>query len=379
VQISIDDQIRALIDSGGRPVTMEEITARPKASRVARPRRAARLGLVLTAGAIASATAVAVALIVGSQPGASHPRNSQPRVSQPGGTKEQVTTAALVRHVAVASAAALDRSGKVTISYHGKSLGCGSEGSVPFSGTETISFSRRNYNNAGNEATGRGYRQSKTTQSYLNRVVNGQAYDYFAANHGLRWYHVLGRYAVAKLHITDPRALLRVLTSNVRFVKAGTAVIDGVRTTKLRATSFSGMSVLKELPGADAGPGTNFVTALTVWADSRGVVRQMRFKVRAVVNSDNLNFQVPPHGDTIGIFSGKHAGVNGEELLNKHGHVVAVFRGTVPQIIAKAKKAGVRFLHLTTGISTEQVNFTDIGKPQHIVVPPHAITTHGVG
>ena len=118
-------------------------------------------------------------------------------------------------------------SGKAVIAYRDY------QGGMQDSGTEDITFSGRNWNLVMRFPPG-----SEGAESYdvVNRVVNGQAYDFFIANHGLRWYHVTGRYAVSSMHIPDPRLLLRELAPTARFVLAGNTVANGQRLEQLRAT-----------------------------------------------------------------------------------------------------------------------------------------------
>src|ERR1700746_1830090 len=110
-----------------------------------------------------------------------------------------------------------------------------------------------------------------STHSATNRVVNGQAYDYFVAADGLAWYHDTGPNAVNSMHIPDPRKLLAELAPDASFVKAGDTTMSGVPVEHLHATVRAALPAI-DLPNLwNEGK----LTALDVWVDASGVVRKI--------------------------------------------------------------------------------------------------------
>jgi hypothetical protein len=202
-------------------------------------------------------------------------------------------------------------------------------------------------------------------------VVNGQAYDYFVGSDGLRWYHGTGPDAVADLSIPDPRTLLATLEPSARFELVGYQVIGGVRVEHLRAADPGRLSGLGAIRQLQAGP---HVTALDVWADSRGVVRQI--------------------GITAQRSAVAWAVAAGLQLLRQQlreffrlagrGRTPAMAGPIVPGPgiprldLPVPRKAGLTFRREIQA-TTMLVRFLDIGRPQAITVPPHAINVYGRG
>jgi len=136
---------------------------------------------------------------------------------------------------------------------------------------DSITFDGANWNDSFSEHTPAAIGQPASTQSAINRVVNGQAYDYFVAADGLAWYHDTGPDAASSMHIPDPRKLLNELAPGVGFVKVAATELDGVPVEQLRATTVTGLRPVS-LPGQwNIGK----LTALDVWADGQGVVRKL--------------------------------------------------------------------------------------------------------
>jgi hypothetical protein len=342
MKADLSDQIRALMEHGVSTVpaaaALDRATlARPAGLRARAPRLTVRRVAAASAGvaAVGCASALAVTLLAApaGQRSAGHHQGSM------------VLTAAMVRHMASASRLALAHSGRAVISFSS-----GENGQQLGSGTEDIMFSGQNWNLLMRFPPG----QEGAERYVINRVVNGQAYDYFTANHGLTWYHVTGPTAVSSLHIPDPRLLLRELEPTARFVVAGHATVGGTEVTRLRATQ-PGVLRLTNLPSvAPSGR----LTTLTVWVDSRGVVRRM-----SMTASERQTAFVRIHRDW-----------HGRPAIEQRTETV---RGRKVRIL-ETWAANARAL-TQTEISTVTVTFSDIGKPQVIRAPRHAITVYGRG
>jgi hypothetical protein len=114
------------------------------------------------------------------------------------------------------------------------------------------------------------------------RVVDGQAYMFRGPGScGMPkcspyWYHVTGPEATS-MSVSDPRALLAELSPSAHFVRAGTAVVDGVQVEHLRATKLAGLPAISLPPALTSVPGPfkPHFTALDVWVDDHGVVRRV--------------------------------------------------------------------------------------------------------
>lgn len=102
------------------------------------------------------------------------------------------------------------------------------DGAPQHTSTDVITFDGRDWNDSARDVLDGPGSSAAAVQSAVNRVVNGQAYDYFSAIDGTRWYHVTGPDAVASLRIPDPRQLLAELSPTARFAAVGHAVLHGV-------------------------------------------------------------------------------------------------------------------------------------------------------
>ena len=322
-----DQQLRSLIDAGAQPVTFAEIKARaergPQPARRARARSYRRPAMILT-GAVAAAGAAAITIVAVGQPGA-------------GTGTGAVYTTAMIRQVANATRAALATSGKMVFRTVGPSLETVSEGQ-PGHRTHmyharsvirsTESFSGKDTNITYLVRNGAIPGQKASTDFEILRSVHGRIYEFLRGGPACRedpskgcdpgkphWYHLTGQ-GISRLVQADPRGLLAALEPSARFVVAGHQLVDGVRTTELRATRLTG---LPHLPApADIAKGTK-PEAFLVWIDSRNVVRRIVLKAR-----------------------------EGEHLSGSH---------TIYP----------RRLRFTT-----QIDFRDIGVRQHIVAPAHS-------
>ncbi len=273
--------------------------------------------LSIAAGAVVAVSAAALTFAAYGQP------NSGPA---PG----KAVTTATIRHLASATAAALAKSGKVrTVSrnYGNAAYLVGKPGHEHrFFGViidkGTLSFSGRDINWTSLNRTPPTHGIPGSTDFSIVRRVHGQEYEYTAglpcphcdtSKH--HWYHLVGP-TTRPDGFADPRGILRALAPSARFVAEGHERIDGVRTTKLKATR---LSALPPVPGILYKK--DRVTMLAVWVDSRGVVRQIDLSAR-------------------------------EPLYPEGG----------------GKLTYPKYLHFT-----ERTDFLDIGVRQHIAPPLHSI------
>lgn len=333
----LDQQIRELIDTGARPVSFGEITARRSATvtrlhPAARPRRRSRRAAAVAAGVAAAGTAAAVAVaLLGAGAG-----------QRPSGHIGTVLTAAMVRQVAAASGSALAHAGHVRITYSDiSSLDPGSRGA----GTDDIMFSGKNWDYVSDQTAPPNGRS-------INRFVGGRLYYYgtgFARHPDGRphWYRETNPRElrqVTSVIAPDPRKLLRILDPAARFVRVGYQVIGGVRVEQLRATR------LAHLPGLDALPGQaspiGRVTSLDVWVDGRGVIRRLHLTSQERISTPSREKFIQ---------------------IKKNG-------------VVKVKTEGPR-VPVRHGIerASAWVSFLDIGKPATITAPAHAIPVYGRG
>ena len=332
--------------------------------RRARRTLATRVSLV---AAPAAAAAVAAALIVpgiggGAAPG---PRPSGPVTS--GTPRPAVLTAATVKQVASQSRRAMARSGKVTVSYR-----MTDNGALTGSGSDRITFAGHNWNDVitQNFPAGNGARAS--TQTAINRIVNGQLYLHIAGpDNRVRWYHDTNPAGHPSIRIPDPRTLLSLLSPSAKFQVTGHRDTGGTRLTGLRATAIPQLRPLNWLPGAEAGAQ---VTSLTVWVDAHHVVRQMSLQIthnkttdpiyleKSVKNGkERLTFVVPSRAYL------KEARAYARKLARRYHAEVRVDPSTSPT---------VRHDHLVTDVS---VAFGGFGQAQVIPVPPNAVPQFSQG
>jgi len=343
----LQEQIRELIEGGAPPVTLSEITGPPAGRRASagadRWRRRPGRPVPLSAAAAGIVVLACAGALVAGQLGAPPTRGTGQ--SRNAGT---IITAAMVRRVAAASRSALAYSGSARITYRGTQAGV-----VQEYGADDITFSGRNWNFAGHIVTPASAGQPASDESFINRVVGGQAYDYFVAADGLRWYHDIGPDAVGSLDIPDPRVLLRALQPGARFERAGQQMLGGLRVEQLRATDLQHLARLTHLPGVQPG---ERVTSLDVWADGSGVVRRM-----------SLVFQ-----GTVGIWTFHGSKQARAELVQIKRTRPAELRSAMRKLGAATERTEATQTDLT-------VSFLDIGGRQVITVPPHAVTVYGRG
>jgi hypothetical protein len=345
----LKDQIHTLMETGIHPVSVQAIASRDRAKPAPFPSRKAIARRRVTTGAVALAAVGCAAGLVATQlAGAPSPRTT--------GGAQAALTAAYVRHLAAASRIALAESGQAVLTT---TLTQG--GQFQQSSTDHLTFSGANWNDSFTYiAAVNG--KALAPETAINRVVDGQAYDYFVAADGLAWYHVTGPDAVASLNIPDPRALLTELEPAADFVRVGSAVVNGAQVEHLRATALAGLAVLA-MPFVQAGQ----VTALDVWVDGAGVVRQLSVSVSSRVTVVALR----PGGSPKLV----HITTPGQQAAPNR----------VPTANPAQKQAPLNGAGAAAGAQTETqtttvtVTFLDIGQPQVITAPANAIPVYGRG
>lgn len=358
----LKNQIHTLMERGIYPLAAEDI-ARRQARSPAFPARTARPALRsrrVAAIAVGFAAAGCAAALVTTQLGGPGPAAA----IRPAQKAPAILTAAAVRHLASASRLALAHAGRAVITSK-QTL----DGVLQQTSTDNISFTGRNWNDSFSQTFPARNGQKATTQSAINRVVNGQAYDYFVAADGLAWYHDTGPNAVNSLHIPDPRKLLAELAPDASFVKAGDTTMSGVPVEHLHAT------VLTSLPAIDLPNLWNEgkLTALDVWVDARGVVRKMSLGFDQTLYPGTITLKqlqrLPKGTKVIGL-----AKLGKQDLA----HIRALVRKSGGKIIIEAEPGGSA-VKAQTQLTTVTASFLGIGQRQVIGVPAHAIPTYGLG
>jgi hypothetical protein len=277
METDLKDQIRDLIERGAQPVSFREISERRTARTHAIPRAAGRRRVILTGAGVGLAAAGCAAglVIATASPSAPAPAGARPRLAEPSRQGATLVTAALIEHVASASSSALASSGQERINYR-----CVKNGAVTSAGTDTVTYSGSDYNYAMHTAV-------PASPDGSVRVVNGQFYISVPTTTAARvvWLHELGESTTP--YFPEAATLLRLLSPAAKFRNAGTDVIGGVRLTHLHATQVSGLpddptlaryaNLVTDARSAVVSPGT--LTALDLWADRNGVVRQMTIQL----------------------------------------------------------------------------------------------------
>lgn len=357
----LKDQIHDLMQRGTYPVSAELIMGRDRGTAAGSPRvprswRTPGRVAAIAAGFVAVACAGAVAVTQLGGPA----RSAGPA---PGRKPAVALTAAYVRHLASTSRLALAQSGRAVVRSQQAQ-----DGVLQNTATYDITFNGQNWNDAFSEVMAGLGGQPATTQSAVNRVVNGQAYDFFNAVDGTRWYHVTGPDAVSSLKIPDPRDLLAALAPAARFVAAGHTVLAGVPVTRLVATDPAAVPT-----GTSTIWPAGTVTAFTVWVDNSGVVRQL-----SVASADQVHGVIGtlPESERklLQEFLAKIAQVEASQHVSSAQAARIVAATPLGQQVRKE-----RLTQLITLATTTTVDFSGIGQPQVIQPPVGAIPISAVG
>jgi hypothetical protein len=270
----------------------------------------------------------------------------------------------MLQQVTAASRLALAQSGRAIVTSR-QVLG----GTLQQSGTADISFDGRNWNDSFTVTTPAGAGAAASSESAVNRVVDGRAYDYFVAADGLAWYHDVGPGAVSNLAIPDPRELLRELAPAARFARGDTSVIDGVRVTRLTATRVDGLPTLNSPDIWPAGT----ISALTIWVDGNGVVREVTVSGTQVVRVGTF----APGADVRRKLAQFLAGVRDLEKREHLTPAQAIEREKFSVLGRALRQRHLEIVKTETEVTTMTIRFTGIGQPQIIRAPAHAIRVYG--
>jgi hypothetical protein len=358
----LKDQIHILMERGIDRVSAADVAGQSHAASAFPPKyfRPARRSRRAVTVATAAAAACAIGLVAAELGTSASP-------ARPGSVRAPVVlTAAMLRHLTTASRLALAHAGRAVVNSR-ETLG----GVVQQSGIANITFDGRNWNDSFTVEMPAGAGQPASRESAINRVVNGQAYDYFVAIDGLAWYHQTGPDAIANLAIPDPRVLLRELAPSARFAKDGSSVLDGVRVTRLTATRTSGLPTLNSPNIWPAGT----ISALTIWVDSRGVVQQVMV---TGTQTERIGMLVsgPAAGRKLAQF---HARVRDLEKRDHLAPAQAIMREKASVLGRALRKEHLVGTKTEADVTTMTIRFTGIGQPQVIKAPPHAIKVYGRG
>jgi hypothetical protein len=240
-------------------------------------------------------------------------------------------------------------------------------------GTRDITFSGNNRSFSFSQtALARGG-QPTQTESGAERFVDGQVYVLDRIHGRLTWVHEPFQvYNDPK--IIDPRRLLRVLAPYARFQASGYQVIGGIRLTVLRATDPGSLTRRNLLPvmytsGLSVG-------SLAVWVDGQGVVHRMAFTFisyakialsKPVSTAALANYQraLRAQARTMARLNRYHART-GKRIPDRPLRLAQL----------RADQAFRRAYPVRRGnqVTTTTVTFSAIGQPQHITVPPNAMS-----
>ena len=170
-RLAAADRTAADNAAAGNAAADREAAAHAGAGTVA-ARRMPRAAVLTGTGLTVAAAGVAVTVLAVSAGGP-----TRPIVATKGRTHAPVLlTAAMVREVASASRSALALSGRATISYRNTQAG-----KLQVTGTDRITFSGKNWNDAFSQSFPASDGQPASTQFAINRIVGKQFYLYIAA------------------------------------------------------------------------------------------------------------------------------------------------------------------------------------------------------
>jgi len=342
-------QIRELMESRAHPITPGEITARAHTAAASSSRPAADRPMVIRAKvrlgwAAAVVVAVGCAGVIGAVQLMTAGRPAGLPTARPTGRTGTVLTAAQMRQVTEASRAALANSARAYVTYLGP-------GPYHAFQSENITFSGANYSFAGSVINSAASGRPGQVAWFAERLVNGQAYEHELGSKGWHWFHYASPGAQIA-HILDPRTMLGVLMPSERFRFAGHVVVGGVTLERLQASDLADVPDLGSLTGLAAG---EYPTALAVLIDSRGVVHQVDISLR---------------GPTLTAAAGRGQPVSGKAELA--GEAQQSRETPLARKARLARKAPAPFT--VAGSTSVMVTFADIGQPQNISAPRHAIS-----
>jgi hypothetical protein len=240
-------------------------------------------------------------------------------------------------------------------------------------GTTDITFSgnNRSFSFSGHSAaTGP---ERAQVYSGTERLVDGQVYVLDRIHGRPTWVHELFQ-VYGNPRIIDPRRLLRVLAPYARFQASGYQMIGGVRLAVLRATDPGNLTRRNLLPvmytsGLSVG-------SLTVWVDGQGVVHRMAFTFICYAG-----IMLSKPASTAALRDYQRAQRAEARTMKRLGRYQAHTGKRAPQrpetlALLRVNQALKRAYPVRRGtqVTTTTVTFSFIGQPQHITVPPNAIS-----
>jgi hypothetical protein len=240
-------------------------------------------------------------------------------------------------------------------------------------GTKDITFSGNNRSLSFSQTSLAEGPNAKQIYSGTERIVGGQVYAPFRVHGQLRWVHEpFQLYGNPK--IIDPRRLLRVLAPYARFQASGYQVVGGVRLKVLRATDPGNLTRRNLLPvmytsGLSVG-------SLTVWVDGQGVVHRMAFTLLAYAK---IALSKPVSTAALRNYQrARRAAARTMKRLSRYQERTGKPAPQRPETLAllRVNQALKRAYPVRRGtqVTTTTVTFSAIGQPQHITVPPNAIS-----
>jgi hypothetical protein len=359
----LPSQIRECVDEGTRPVTPGEIRARAVLTEPKVRPGGHRTRVAVAATGVAAA-GLAAALVASQTGGAA-----------PAGTRT-VLTAAVLRHVAGASRAAMTSgrsdirwtSGGTTVIQHIAFDGANWEDTLPPRGPGQVASS-----------SSPGLHVLTWSGQTIEKVVDGQDYHYPAfawkpkPHLVARWMRIIAPGAGASLNIPDPRTLLSVLSPPAGFVTDGYATVNGVRVERLRATTPAAVPVAPLDPIIQSEPVDPRFSALVLWIDPSDVVLKAQF---TVTGPDTFSKLTPAGTRVVEQYMKAH-GIKTygqlwlqaayEALVRIHPDLARLLRQPGMVVTGHVQDPGV----------TVAVTFSQIGQPQAITAPASYTTVGG--
>ena len=240
-------------------------------------------------------------------------------------------------------------------------------------GTKDITFSGNNRSLSFSQTSLAEGPNAKQIYSGTERIVDGQVYAPFRVHGQLRWVHEPSQ-VYNNPKIIDPRRLLRVLAPYARFQASGYQVVGGVRLKVLRATDPGNLTRRNLLPvmytsGLSVG-------SLTVWVDGQGVVHRMAFTFLAYAK---IALSKPVSTAALRNYQrAQRAAARTMKRLSRYQARTGKPAPQRPETLAllRVNQALKRAYPVRRGtqVTTTTVTFSAIGQPQHIIVPPNAIS-----
>jgi hypothetical protein len=363
----LPSQIRECVDEGTSPVTPGEVRARAVVTgpRVRRVPGGHRTRLTVAATGVAAA-GLAGALVA-----------SQTGGGAPAGTRT-VLTAAVLRHVAGASRAAMTSgraditwtSAGTTVIQHIAFDGANWEDTLPPRGPGQVASSSPS-----------GLHVLTWSGQTIEKVVDGQDYHYPAFAWKPKphlvagWMHIIAPGAGAPLNIPDPRTLLSVLSPSAGFVTDGYTTVNGIRVERLRATTPAAVPVAPLDQIIQSEPNDPRFSALELSIDSSDVVLQAQF---TVTGSDAISKLTPAGVRTVQQYVVAHR-IRFLGQVDFRAAYEALIKSH-PGLAMRLRQRGmVATEHVQDPGVTVAVTFSQVGQPQAITAPASYTTVGGKG